>query len=126
MTDQQIDVAIAEACGRSPGDRCFYHQCGEDETIHREDCPCLGTGWIGIDYTTDLNAMHEAEKTLTEFDLQGRYPRELASLVVSCGWLPESATSILRLCHATARQRAEAFLRTIGRWQESPVEPARK
>jgi hypothetical protein len=66
-------------------------------------------GWEA-DYCTDLNAMHEAEEVLTDVQclffrthLRERLENHPASLYV---W------------HATARQRAEAFLRTLGKWEE--------
>ena len=51
------------------------------------------------DYLNDLNAMHEAEQTL---DGNQRLPY----LVLLQGH-----------CFPTAAQRAEAFLRTIGKWK---------
>jgi hypothetical protein len=62
------------------------------------------------DYLHDLNAMNEAEEVL-------RDDREAAFR----GWLwlahgqPEMRCAIV---HATAAQRAEAFLRTIDKWEE--------
>lgn len=57
-------------------------------------------------YTTDLNAMHEAEKTLT--------PIQATTYFVMLDELLED-----RVVFATAAQRAEAFLRTIGKWEDS-------
>lgn len=57
------------------------------------------------DYPNDLNAIHEAEKVLT--DVQ---------------WLEYTDKLFYmgpRMAHSTAAQRAEAFLRTIGKWEES-------
>jgi hypothetical protein len=65
----------------------------------------LGHG--GINYHGDLNAMHEAEKTLTEDQRDLYYPRNLGS------W--ENPTAPI---YSTAAQRAEAFLRTIGKWED--------
>lgn len=68
------------------------------------------------DYLNELNAMHEAEKTLTkeqcnQFNsllMDTKLPRkEMTSESEKWSW------------HATAAQRAEAFLRTIGKWEES-------
>jgi hypothetical protein len=62
------------------------------------------------DYLKDLNAMHQAEGVL-------RDDREAAFR----GWLwlahgqPEMRCAIV---HATAAQRAKAFLKTIGKWEE--------
>ena len=55
------------------------------------------------DYLNDLNAMHEAEKVLNEAYLWNRYK----------GWLLTWMTEPIR---ATAPQRCEAFLKTIGKW----------
>jgi hypothetical protein len=55
-------------------------------------------------YVDDLNLMHKAEKTLN-CDQWDDYIDELAG-------------SYQDVCHATARQRAEAFLRTLGKWEE--------
>lgn len=54
------------------------------------------------DYYRDLNAMHEAEKI---FD-NGQILRYVQ-------WLPRGALS-------TAAQRAEAFLRTLNLWRDTP------
>lgn len=66
------------------------------------------------DYLNDLNAMHEAEEHLhgreqLEMWNDNFYvtPRNLTSDEI--GDWP---------CHSTAAQRAEALLRTIGKWKE--------
>jgi hypothetical protein len=66
------------------------------------------------DYLNDLNAMHEAEKVLTE-DQQEQY---LNNLYEVCN-LHSMINDAWNLNCATAAQRAEAFLRTIGKWEES-------
>lgn len=72
------------------------------------------------DYLNDLNAMHEAEKVLT-MDQMRLYQDKL------CWWInhyiyndrarsgPAHHSDFV--IHATAAQRAEAFLRTIGKWK---------
>lgn len=62
------------------------------------------------DYLNDLNAMHEAEKGLP-LELRTRYITTLFGITNITGpyW-----TAV----HATAAQRAEAFLRTLGKWEE--------
>ena len=63
-------------------------------------------------YTEDLNAMHEAEKVLTE-DQREQY---LNSLYKVCN--PDSMLNdAWNLNCATAAQRAEAFLRAIEKWE---------
>ena len=92
MNDNEINIAIAEACGWRPDKR--------------------GLGWLSPhgyyapepDYLTDLNAMHEAEMVLTADQ-----------------WYKYDSLMPLRdpqKIHATARQRAEAFLRTLGKWKD--------
>lgn len=62
--------------------------------------------WVR-DYCNDLNAMHEAEKTLTDdqFKLYSHWVEKL---------MPNTEFRFL-LC-ATASQRAEAFVRSLGKW----------
>jgi len=67
--------------------------------------PETGNIGQGHDYLNDLNAMHEAEKVLTAKQ-KGRYAHLLTG---SCG----------RAWDATATQRAQAFLKTLGLWKES-------
>jgi len=65
---------------------------------------------ISRDYCTDLNAMHEAEKIIEHSDeLFQKYYLALYDVTQSTRW---------PVC-ATARQRAEAFLRTMGKWEEA-------
>jgi hypothetical protein len=55
-------------------------------------------------FATDLNAMHGAEKVLA----QAQTDEYIAVLF----------DSTYEATLATARQRAEAFLRTLGKWEE--------
>jgi hypothetical protein len=100
MTDEQINVAIAEACGWRAvcvnADSGFYKGFDNGAEL-RPDLP---------DYSSDLNAMHEAEATLTE-DQLWRMAREI------------ERNDEQWYFRATARQRAEAFLRTLGLWEEA-------
>ena len=59
------------------------------------------------DYLNDLNAMHEAEKVLTNEHWE-TYAGHLAEL--------HQPLASFRFLHATAAQRAEAFLRTLNLW----------
>lgn len=93
MTDKQINAAIHDALGNPIGcPRCSDPGCSYNQ---------------GLNYCADLNAMHEAEKVLNQDNLY------------------IMALHIEGLCgrgefyfRATARQRAEAFLRTLGKWEE--------
>jgi hypothetical protein len=100
VSDQQQRIAIAEACGwtRKKGIRAWNRP--------------NNNGWDCLeqlpDYTNDLNAMHEAEKVLTA-EQRRSYVNCIFNLPVSeC----ESNT------FATAAQRAKAFLRAIGKWED--------
>jgi len=95
MTDDQINAAIAEACGwRKEEGFYVWHGNGIDRTC-----------WELWDWCNDLNAMHEAEKMLT--------PTQIEDYIIE----------VMQFSHepmlATARQRAEAFLRTLGKWEEA-------
>jgi hypothetical protein len=59
-------------------------------------------------YLNDLNAMHDAEKVLTS--------EQVTSYVDSLESMNERWSTP---AFATASQRAEAFLRTIGKWKEA-------
>jgi hypothetical protein len=95
VTDEQINRAIAEACGWN------------NKPVVRTNGK--GSVWVTEwpDYCNDLNAMHEAEKVLTDDQREVFYPRNLGA------W-----QSPFNVIYATARQRAEAFLRVMGKWEE--------
>lgn len=63
---------------------------------------------ISRDYCKDLNAMHEAEATLANANMfvMAHHIERLVS------------THGQHYFHATARQRAEAFLKAVGKWEE--------
>ena len=96
MTPEQQRIAIAEACGWEPLPEGHFH-------------PDNPIGQTMPNYLNDLNSMHEAEKVLVRLQWVS-YLRRLQTLC------DESVTWPI---HATASQRAEAFLRTIGKWEES-------
>lgn len=63
------------------------------------------------DYLNDLNAMHEAEKVLTE-EQQFEFSDWLRKIAPGM-----SGPVFWRQVHATAAQRAEAFLRALGKYK---------
>jgi hypothetical protein len=67
------------------------------------------------DYCNDLKAMHEAEKILTGDQLLD-YMLNMQSVLVR-NPNRDKWTVGRELMHATDRQRAEAFLRTLGKWE---------
>lgn len=70
------------------------------------------------DYLNDLNAMHEAEKILDERQSVW-YLQKLTQVRFKDGVGGMIACMIDKTTFATARQRAEAFLRTIGKWKST-------
>jgi hypothetical protein len=108
MNSFQIGEAIADAC-----------KWTRDTNL---DCDCLyrtADGRAMFNPASCLNAMHEAEKAVI-------YPRSLALVYLSnlqdvanklspTGFGDDTSRT-LYCSSATAAQRSEAFLRTIGRW----------
>jgi len=109
MTDQEINRAVAESVGwirREPD--CWVHpQHGYLRGDNLGCCP---------DYCNDLNAMHEVENSMTD-----KMHDKLRNVL----WLRMIQTTprrehVSRGVHsATARQRAEAYLRTVGKWRDA-------
>ena len=101
MTAESQQIAIAEACGYELRPDGYWKEKGM-------------VGSCGIpDYLHDLNACREFEKMIG-----AKWPTycEILLRIVE----PEPRT--LEVCHywnllhATAAQRCEAFLKTIGKW----------
>lgn len=73
------------------------------------------------DYLKDLNAMHEAEKML-EPNNQVFFIAYLFEVLGITGndFAKEARPNdfYFSCAHATAAQRAEAFLKTLGKWKE--------
>jgi hypothetical protein len=105
MTDEQINIAIAEACGRVQRPDGYWFPPGSN----------VGSAGIA-NYCNDLNAMREAEMTLPLGRNRKQWGNSLAEFRCYLRLIAGHGGSI----HATARQRAEAFLRTLGKWEEQP------
>jgi hypothetical protein len=115
MTPEEQRIAIAEACGWT----VKRWTDGEGNSVVGLLPPGVEKTSSSFrhspDYLNDLNAMHEAE----------------GMLLAKCGndpqddlWVDYLANLLMAapLClreHATAAQRAEAFLKTIGKWEDS-------
>jgi hypothetical protein len=107
MTNEQINAAIADAC-----------EWGQKPVVNTD-----GKGGVWVtncpNYCADLNAMHEAEKVLTAINQPARGCSERGAYLSWLGYCGENNTSEVYECvTATARQRAEAFLKTLGKWEE--------
>lgn len=66
-------------------------------------------------YTADLNAMHEAEWVLIKTERWEAYSDCLMEMVIRGGGYQNAFFYF----HATAAQRAEAFLRSLKLWDDS-------
>ena len=135
MHNDDINIAIAEYCG--------WHPHPDNDKREQKFWTLGGTGYglpngvakpvaaipyifddirgdIGglPNYCNDLNAMHEAEKFLEGGYNWNKYTDILGKL---CHYKPNihnlrSFANII--VSASAKQRAEAFLKTIGKWEE--------
>lgn len=101
MKPEEIRIAIAEACGWTDvksswqGQQCFGYENKTDGHVTRVP-----------DFTNDLNACFEMEEMLTP-EQKKAYRKTLADICRRDGNI-----------FATAGQRCEAFLRTVGLWRE--------
>lgn len=102
MKPERINQVIAEHCGWK------FRNCddGSGGWLHKLDGKPNFNNLIP-NYCADLNAMHDAENFVTK-ELRYHY----------IDILGESFKDSWEFCTATASQRAEAFLKTIGKWEE--------
>lgn len=68
------------------------------------------------DYCNDLNAMHEVEKLLKDNKPVGVHSPASTYRVILYRIVERDGRSLVGWGHATALQRAEAYLRTVNRW----------
>lgn len=125
MNIEKQTIEIAELCGWKSADHADVIKLTLGWTMPEKWCmnpkgvlqfnqhrPC---------YTSDLNAMHEAEGFMSNSQKQ-RYvtllfqlyktadgERDVTGVAPGIGWYP---------VHASASQRAEAFLRVMGKWKD--------
>ena len=123
MTPEQQRIAIAEACGwklKSNGLSPMWSWQNEslNHRIKWVAHKVMASQGVLPNYLNDLNAMHEAEKVLTQ-DQMIDYSRHVGKSVTSHLPASRAAWMDFQLINATAFQRAEAFLRTIGKWEEA-------
>jgi hypothetical protein len=111
MNKEKQKIAIAEACGWSNLQDSDYKPFGKAQLVGRHPGGSEQNLLRVPDYLNDLNAMHEAE-TCEAIQRVG-YAKYIECLAIACG-----TERLGALVFATAAQRAEAFLRTIGKWKE--------
>ena len=128
MTNEQINTAIAETCGwecwkanlegkrwKSPYANAYFKWrkpwsgC-EGQRIYSNTIP---------DYCGDLNAMREAEKLIPEKGRESAYWFFLRELLdfpdAESDW---NGFYFFAAIHSTPLQKAEAFLKVFGKWEE--------
>lgn len=131
MTNLEINQAIAVLLGwkyvDNDPDYEPYWAAPKDHPRHGHNMAAANYPHLFPSYSTDLNIMHEAEKKLGE-GLDGLnnwidYLQTLYDIAQQPHICPLSH-NVAYVC-ATARQRAEAFLRVFGKWVEpiTPPEP---
>lgn len=105
MTNEQINRAIAEACGWTdilertspPGFKC--RPTGTRDGFERKQIP---------NYVHDLNDMRDAERVLNE--------KQYIAFMTHLGKRSKKRRDIWQ---APACHRAEALLRALGKWREA-------
>ena len=136
MTNEEINTVIAQHCGdnwyavekggwyyRANG--CGYtnrieeagrysHEDAVKELVRGE--PMSVVKIPVLCYCNDLNAMHEAEKTLDD-DQWLEYMLNLQDVFQRDPYRGKWIVCQDNM-HSTAAQRAKAFLKTIGKWKE--------
>ncbi len=141
MTPEAQRIAIAEVCGKDVLGWRFYwrkHESYEwresptycdkelaEEAASKEQRWGTEIGKIEEfkapamcpDYLNDLNAMHEAEKVLTSRQ-SAVFEIEVLHLTTGKEKFDYDRGDLIAVITATAAQRAEAFLRTIGKWED--------
>ena len=142
MTNEQINIAIAESLGwrkitqfsqypKSWGGKparydtpvwrlTLRHDLEEDE--------CHKYGWKGNkgdvtydgpNYTADLNACHEFESEIIYSNdrLPKKYTQQIKSAICREAGVKKAQMDFDLCITATARQRCEAYLRTLNLWK---------
>lgn len=117
MTPLAQRIAIAQACGwknvhishkLSP---TFYKRLVGDNPVN--------PAWFHApQYCTNLNAMHEAEKILSPTQSEV-YVSVMDNVMEIPTAFYGTARRAYLVMHATANQRAEAFLRTLNLWDNT-------
>ena len=105
MNKEKQRIVIAEFCGYRPIKKDVWGYKGSK----------IYTVLNLPDYLNDLNAIHEAEELLDEHQWNQMFEQ-----LIHIRWRDKASKGQKQLSpsRATAEQRSEAFLKTIGRWEE--------
>ena len=109
MSDEQINIAIAEACGWTEIDGL-----SAKGLMGKPPSKLCSFGYLP-DYCNDLNAIHKAVMTLPE-NKQVLYGVRLAW---ECGHTDKKSVGLWHISTATAYHHAVAFLKTLEKWEEA-------
>lgn len=120
MTPEQQRLAIAEWVFENLEFEGYDDK--EPKDPNRAAWFCKGSGDFGKslpDFLNDLNAMHDAEGKLRDEQVNAFESYLNAAISKDCRVCDFSLYASDKLWNATAKHRAEALLRTIGKWVES-------
>lgn len=106
MDTEAQNIAIAAALGRE------WHKPTEDEMASGS----YYSYWP--DFTSDLNSMRYAETALDCLPFHNGWQAYEYALLKLVGHDSFTIWAVKAMLTATAAQRAEAFLRTLGKWQD--------
>jgi hypothetical protein len=112
MSPKAQRIAIAEARGWNNLQDSDYKPFKKAQLVGKHPGGSAQNLLLIPDYPKDLNAMHEEENMLTH-----EQRTEYLEWLGMCSG--DDANKVWAYVHATAAQRAEAFLRTIGKWEAS-------
>lgn len=118
MSPEKQRIAVAEAVGWTNVHRSQKLSVSLfDKLVGRHP-----NGSVHVpNYLSDLNAMWKVEGTLGTSLKQTSYMENLLFTMNSDPAGDGSWHEQWDVCHATAAQRAEAFLRTVGKWEDEDV-----
>jgi hypothetical protein len=112
MTNEEINLAIAEFCGWK------LTEGGRAVEMKKD---CRGNYEREPSYIKDLNAVYDAERLLLNH--QRRKYAEMLVEVHPLNYDPTKSCDdcymrLFMIANMTARQRCEALLKTIGKWKD--------
>ena len=102
LSDEALRIKVAELCGYVSW--CDEYGSGQWEKDDKAQDP--------PDYPKDLNAMHEVEELMTPPQYK-RWNKILKCITVPLNTCLTIDHQLFKQRHATARQRAEAFVLTM-------------
>jgi hypothetical protein len=112
MNDQEINIAIAQACGWEVAYDTLYNI-----TPDRNGDPEIEPVAPLPDYVNNLNECSQFE-SLLDVDQLEKYYRYLDSVISGKTCFKISEANHLEVLKASPSQRCEAFLKTMGKWIE--------